>query len=364
MPGSSDQINAVEWTSHFRKFLPNDQGWQEKIDVAQLYLAANIDEVPQSASGYVRRAYNYLSTDDLNVLAHKDGWGAARVYNRMNNAHFAKKLPKNLEPSLLTVVFARYISLGEWDKAGTLVPDLKAVMPEQADNIDRLWALDEPQQIRLALIALHTPSLTTLISGGSHYNMDVGLWRNADYVSGSRNLPRHYAHGQPLQRDFEAWLQFHISDFWGVRGVTIRAMARASRRGPPLRSAENAYRALQVQPSLHFNKKIISARFESLLAWDEVGRLSSGDERFMHRLAAMVIPWAEQKTNTLEKRMGDNTLEANALARLIYLCRYNSCGDNNGISAQERAFRLLKYRLGSTPTTPVIKSWRKSSKER
>jgi len=355
---SDRDVNAADWIHRYRDFAPNDLEWQGVLDVAQLYFARNLAEIPLSANRYVRRAYNFLSADDIYKLARRKGW--SRIYkNQLRRRGGEVPVIANMEVSLIITAFSRYVSLGAWDKAENILPDLKTVMPEFIERMDELWNLPEPKDIRLSLIALHTRGLTTIISGGGS-TRDIGLIYNGNYVSGHRNVPRHYANGQPLRRDFETWMfmRKRWGSFFGMRGASIEWIERASRRKGSGAHLKKTKRSNANLPEFFADTYRRGVRFEKLIAWDEVARLSSGDERFMYKLAGVLIPWAEQNTSSRWQQKGSNKVESDALARLVFLCKYNACGENNGIPAQERAFRLLKYRMPKTEAAKRTHSWR------
>ncbi|MEM9880605.1 MAG: hypothetical protein AAF862_15155, partial [Pseudomonadota bacterium] len=176
----------------FRAVAPDDYAWQSMLDFAALYSAQTIDEIPVSRSAYVRRAYNALSSDDLLSLGRR-----------------AK------DDSLMIAAFARYIALGEWRKATSLLPEVKSALPDQAADIDGFFGMDESLPVRLSLIALHIPYMSTIVGGGNWYP-DAGLWLwhhnlgiRYDPVTPEffrkSNLPRAYATQRFLLRDLEVW---------------------------------------------------------------------------------------------------------------------------------------------------------------
>ena len=315
----------------FRAFAPEDPEWQQMADLAQLYAADAIEHVPVSGHAYARRAYNLLSADDIAALAQREG----------------------LDPALARAAFARHVALENWDRAEALLPVLRAATPERADDIDRIWALDHPTPVRLGLIVLDTPNLSTVISGGERWG-DVAMYHHQRYLAGVRNLPRHYANGGVLQRDFEAWLRWpqRWDAFRGRWGYTIAWIDRAHDRSLAYPVAHGP--APSLIPDRASER---GANFESLIAWGEIGQLAT-DARLMHTVARVIVAWADQRTDSLWQRLsGDHGAEAQALAALVHLCRFNSCGAIDGVPAQRRAFQLLHSRLPNAPAARETHYW-------
>ena len=315
----------------FRAFAPDDPEWQQMVDLAQLYAAEAIEHVPVSDHAYARRAYNLLSANDIAALAQRE----------------------DLDPALARAAFARHVALENWDSAEALLPILRAATPERADDIDRIWALDHPTPVRLALIVLDTPNLSTVITGGDRWG-DVAMYHHQHYVDGVRNLPRNYAGGGVLQRDFEAWLRLpqRWDAFRGRWGFTIDWIDRAYDRLP--RHAVAHLPAPSLIPDRASGR---GANFESLIAWGEIGHLAT-DARLMHTVARVILAWTDQRTDSLRERLfGDHGTEAEALAALVYLCRFNSCGAVEGVPAQRRAFQLLHFRLPNAPAARETRYW-------
>ena len=318
--------NPTETITQLRALAPNnDYEWQTSIDLMQLYHAKDVSEIPVSAMQKVRRAYNLLSADDLATLAGKAG-------------------PTS---DLARVAFARHVALGNVAKARALIPALKAASPDAAATIDRLWKGNEPEQVRLALIVLHTPGLTSLVRFDD--GDDYGLNLNARYVALRRNLPPEYRSAGILQRDFEVQLRLPqaATAYRTPRGMSIRWMQRQGNRGIHNRHL----RSISV-PKLIANGPGESVPFAKLIAWEELVRLT-GEDRLMHAVGRVVLPWADQQI-----RSGANKSQVSeALARLVYLCRYSSCGESGGLPAQQQAFRMLKNRLPDTDGARRTTSW-------
>jgi hypothetical protein len=340
--GATDQIPA------FRKAFADDPEWQRDVDLAQLYTASALDRVPISTSGPVRRAYNMLSTDDLLSIGRK-----------------AK------EPSLITAAFGRFVALENWDRAIALLSDVTAAVPDQAVEIARLWALSHPVPVRLSLIALHTRGLSSLVAGGHPMNdvalvlhfRDVGTqawYEMPDLFPRYSNMPREYGRGGVLQRDFEVWLRLPQRSwaFSSMRGMTVPWLAR-------LQSRHRYGLAPVAAPSLFGDSpRNFGFPFAALMAPAETHALTT-DQRLLHTVARIVTDWAAERTDSaFERKLLNRDEEANALARLIHVCKFESCGTRDGLYTrepmQQRAFRLLHGRMGDTEAAGATRAWFKS----
>ena len=317
----------------FRALFPEDPDWIEMVDLAQLYAAEKLEQVPLSNHPYVRRAYNLLSADDIAELAQREG----------------------LDAPLARAAYARHVALGNWERAEALLPLLVDATPENAANIERIWQMRQPPSVRLALIVLETPNLSSVITRppGEAWP-DLALRLHAGHMAHQRNLPREYAHGGVLQRDFETWLR--LPQRWHAFGVagsrSIRWIQRVHRRhgldGPTYRPAP------QLIPD---GPSVRGANFEGLIAWGEIGHLAT-DARLMHTVARVIVDWADRRTDTRwESWFSDRETESRALAALIRLCQFDSCGEINGVPAQQRAFWLLHMRLPDSEATRETPHW-------
>ena len=307
-----------------RAIAADDLDWQRKIDLALLYGAESVDGVPISDSAYVRRAYNVLSTDHLLSLG------------RRADDH-----------SLIVAAFARFVALENWSKAEGVLDELKDALPKSADEIDQIANLSEPLPVRMSLIAIHTPGISTLVIGGDA-GVDLSLWlwngnllareeRTGGLTFARRsNLPSEYGSGQFLQRDFEVWLRLpQRNAFHGTGGSALPWFARMMRR---VRFAD---RSVSAPALFREGPRNRSARFERLIAREEIARLA-GRNRLLHTASREIIRWAAASTSTVVKRkLNDHETAAQALSRLIYLCRFESCGEYNNKPAQQRAFMLI-----------------------
>ncbi len=334
---------AARDLEQLRAVAPDDPAWQRKVDLAQLYKAKQIDDVPISDNAYVRRAYNVLSVDNLLSLARRAE-----------------------DSSIMIAAFARYVALEEWSRAEDLLSELATALPEDADEITRFSNLSEPLSVRLSLIAIHVSGISTLIVGGEpdgdialvlRNGTFTGPWRRDedDHLSRKSNLPAEYGRAQFLQRDFEAWLRLsHTRAFYGMRGASVSWIGRKDRR-------HGYFRALPAVPSLIGSRPSQkTVPFERLIASEEIARLA-GRNRLLHTASRQIIRWAAANTDSwLKRKLGDHELAAEALSRLLYLCRFESCGRYNNRPAQQRAFMILAGRMGDTEAAKRANGWHPS----
>lgn len=338
----------IDYPSYAALF-PGDRAWERMIEHAKLYDPKHFRLVAGSSSAYYRRAYNLLSADAL-----------LRMGETTNDT------------SLIVVAFARLIAMKEWAAAEALAPVVAKLDPNFAATINQFLPLDEPLSVRLALIAIYMPRLSTIVAGGdagpdvalsqrnSAFGIDDSTEGPARHLPRRRNLPTEYRSGAFLQRDFEVWLRAPRSwrgarPFQGMRGATIPWTERSSRRG----GGSQAFRA----PRLFTESPPNSLpKPQFYRGTPELMRLA-GDERLLHTAGREIIRWAAKKTSNVFKRVwGDHTLESEALARLIQVCRFEYCGRYNHAPTEDRAFRLLVGRMSDTKAARATRYWWKRVK--
>lgn len=340
---------AENQLSEFREVDAVNMAWQTKLDMLQFYLAEKPAEIPLSEHAYVFRAYNFLSSDNLLQLAQRD--------------------PDNPNTGLYLseVAFARYVALEEWEKAETLLPALTKARPDEARAIDKIWGRRIPKPVKLSLIIVHTPNLSSLIAGGDEQS-DVGLMifnaLNSSraslygfYGDGVRNLPPFYTPDSIMYRDFAAWMAAPQSRgaFFSARSNTYRI--------PFLENAGSTIPSYVSLPEFPGDGES-TVPFKTLIDYEEA-RLLSGPNQLMATVAKTIVSWIEQKTDSrLERVVNWGNLEADALFQLVYLCKFNNCGAINGKPAQQRAFELLHYRMSNSRAARKTKYWWKSPPNR
>lgn len=313
-----------------------EQAAAEFFDLAKLYQSESDVEIPISGNAYVLRAYNVLSTADLAALAGREG------------------APR----SLAGAAFARSIALGQWEQAAALVDLLQTAYPDRADEIEDYWNLKAPKRARLALIALHLP-VSAHICGGSTYGDYALALYHRNVCAKFRELPLEYVGLGALQRDLEVWLGERPGAYRHMRGYSIPAVQRRYYRHGVLRRTRADHVHNFFGKSYTLTLQSPSDRlpaFVNLVAWDEIGRLVQKD-RFMPMTASILIDWAGEKTRG-QGRLLDK--KANALARLIRLCRYDDCGEIDGAPAQARAHKILHRRFSDTDAAKDTPYWWKS----
>ncbi len=330
---------------------PLSDGVSVEWVMKRLYAACEIEHVPLSESAYAFRAYNLLSADHLAALGRREGAPAG----------------------LLRAAFARHVALGHWQSAEALLEDLKAASPQSAERIDAEWqATGRPEPLRLARIILFTPNLSTMVAStkDSEPGMRLHVWNvlggvdESGSVAGIRNLLPEYLSDEILQRDYEVMLRLphrwgaFAGSRWGYYNSPIgRAMRRgeryrafAQRNGK--RSAAAGWRRIG-RPGSRDGVPFI----QNLTDAAELQDLS-GDAALMRTVSDIILGWSEVQTSGRWARwFGNHEDDAEALAQLIELCRYNECGAYAGTPQAERAFKILKLRMGRTDAAKATKYW-------
>jgi|GEM_PF-3026726 len=314
-----------------------------------LYAACEIEDVPLSDAAYAMRAYNLLSTDHLVVLGKR----------------------YDAPAGLVRAAFARHVALGNWLSAEDLVPDLMAATPAHAARIEREWtARGRPRPVRLARIILFTPNLSTMIASTeqSEAGINMHVWHalggidEAGSVRGTRNLQRDYVYGGIMQRDYEVMLRLphrrgaFWAGRWGLTGPLGRATERQAIRGDHWRARRAPpidYRRYIGRPGDRNGVPFV----RELVAVEELRDLA-GDAALMKTVSDVILDWSEAQTDSWwARRFGNHEADAEALAQLIALCRYNACGARAGTPQAKRAFKMLKGRMGKTGAAKSTKYW-------
>lgn len=305
----------------------------EYFDLAKLYQSESSGEIPISSNAYVLRAYNALSIADLALLAGREG----------------------APPSVAGAAFARSIALGRWKQAIAFIDRMKAAFPDRADEIDGYWNLNAPERARLALIAIHIP-VSTHICGGTTYGDYALTLYHRNVCAKSRELPLEYVGLGALQRDLEVWFGERPGAYRHMHGFSVPAVQRRHYRHGGLRRTRSYHVHNLLGKSYTLTLQSPSDRvpaFVNLVAWDEIGRLVQRD-RFMPMTASILVNWAGEKTRGRDRLLDE---KANALARLIRLCRYDDCGEIDGAPAQARAYKILHRRFPDTDAAKDTPYW-------
>jgi hypothetical protein len=331
------------------------------LSLADVYSASSVDALPDTNHIYAIRAYNLLSAQGMADLAAR----SERPY------------------WLYQTAFARQVALERWQEAEALLDPYRAALEQEAharpgrsspsklslylSDFDDLRASDLTAPVRLALIAIHSPGLSTLLKPHRYIGGEYSLYLNLQYHAPDRNLPPDYLDTAFMQRDFETWLR--APNRWGnyftMHGNALDWVSRRKRRNPwqPERQSAQVMERYEAPRLIVDTGAQASIPFSSLIAHDEIVALG-GDHRLMHTLSRVIIDWADENTDTrLERAFGRHELEAEALARLVRLCRNDSCGEINERPAQQRAFELLHYRMGDTVWAEQTPVWWESRRE-
>lgn len=304
------------------------------LGLLRLYLARNIDEIPVDLMPKSLRAYNLLSADNLAALG-KRSPGA---------------------PMLINAAFARHVALGNTAKAVALLEDIKTANPDQSATIDRIWHGRQPETVRLALIVLAAPSISALVDFGRGpnvgYDGDYALNLNASYYNGHRNLPSQYSETDFVQRDFEVELRLpqRMDAYHTMRGYTIDWMERLKERAGYDSPAANEAPQLFVAGGRH------NIPFESLIAGDEIVRLTD-DKQLMVTVSNHIVAWA----GSGDRNSADREMAANALAKVIALCKFNVCSGSQSRPTASQAFQILKRKFPDSQAARLTRWWYKTA---
>jgi hypothetical protein len=315
------------------------------VGAGGVYQSSSVEELSQvlstaKVSPYSIRAINLLSVSDLT-----DIWRSAA-------------LPSNLHARVLGAIFARNVALGRDEAAYTLLPDLKQVFTEQSKRIDEIDALWIPLSVKLALIALENPQISTWINFEDDGALiDDSLKLRISHRS--RDLPAELASGVAVQEDFETWL--YLPDRWdryrGMHGYAApldRIYASSEGRYTPAKPQKN-YTLIPTD-----NTRAIGNDFGRLAALDEISLLTPA-QGLTHIISQNIVAWARDESDSWIKRLvGNRTQAAQALREVVLLNRTNDGGDLDGVPAGKAAFKLLKFGFGKTAAASQTPYWYES----
>lgn len=309
---------------------------EQSLALLKLYLARTVDEVPLLLSPKMVRAYNLLSADDLATLG--------------------RRSPTS--PVLINAAFARHVALGNNAKAAALIEDVKTSNPDQLAAIDRIWKGRQPEAVRLALVVLAAPDISSMVLSdrrNGSYDGDYALAIHGNYYAGHRNLPSQYRKIDFLQRDFEVELRLpqRMGAYNTMRGYTIDWMERLKERGGYEHSVANE------APQLFDLGRREKLPFDALIARSELQRLTS-DEQLMATVTRRITVWADG----LGRNAPDREIAGEALALAIKLCKFNSCSETRGEPVSKRAFLVLKSKLRDTKGARRVRWWYPATSDR
>jgi hypothetical protein len=315
------------------------------VNVARTYQASTLDELigihrDHKVDAKSVRAFNLLSAADLARLAGAPG------------------LSPDMHKALLMTAFARHVALGNVEQATRLLPQLQKLVPERASAIERRLRQAAPQKIRLELIVLDDPQLSTWL-----VTEDVNAGDNAIWLRNSRprrDLPRELASSFAIEQDLQAWLLLpqKWSRFFGMRGATLGALDRI--HASPARHRPNAVMA----PALFKQSPGEQDRYlEHLVAWSELPQLVEGSG-LSHNISRDIVEWVNHESNTWFKRLFiDKEQMAQALSQVVRLNRGADGGMLDEVPSGKVAFTLLHRRFPDSQAARQTPYWFRWSSE-
>lgn len=310
------------------------------VNVARTYQASTIKElIGIHQYRYVEtksvRAFNLLSAADMVRLSETPGLSA------------------EIRKALVMTAFTRNVALGNTEQAQGLLPRLLKLSPEQTSGIEKRLQLHVPQQIRLDLIVLDNPQLSTwLVTADRDDDGDQGIWlRNS---RPRRDLPRELACTDAIQQDMEAWLRLpqKWDRFYSMHGITLSSVDRI--HASPARTRPAAVPA----PALFKVSPDFPDRYiEKLTARNELPRLVEGNG-LSHAISRDIVEWVDRESDSWWKRLFvDKELMAQALSQVVRLNRREDGGMLGQIPSGQAAFKLLHSRFPKSEAAKQTPYW-------
>ncbi|WP_152223356.1 hypothetical protein [Pseudomonas sp. SCB32] len=309
------------------------------VNVARTYQASTLEELmnihqnhPVEAKS--ARAFNLLSAADMARLAEAPG------------------LSTEMRKAMVMTAFTRNVALGNAEQASRLLPELQQLVPEHAQDIEMRLQQNLPQQIRLDLIVLDNPQLSTWLVVADENDDDAGIWlRNSQP---RRDLPRELAFTIAVQQDLETWLLLpqKWDRFFGLHGITLNALDRIhASRARTTPTAVPAPALFKVSPGLS------DRYFEHLVAWSELPRLVEGNG-LSHVISRDIVEWVESESdNWLKRLFVDQELMAQALSQVVRLNRRADGGLLGQVPSGQAAFTLLHRRFPKSEAARQTPHW-------
>lgn len=309
------------------------------VNVARTYLASTLEELKEvhqhhKVEAKSARAFNLLSAADMARLSETPG------------------LSPDMRKALVMTAFTRHVALGNAEQAQDLIAQLKQLAPEHASNIEKRLRQDLPPQIRLDLIVLDNPELSTWLVTADESFDDVGIrLRNS---RPRRDLPRELAETRAIEQDLQAWLLLpqKWDRFAGVYGYTLNALDRIhasrARTTPATVTAPALFKATPGSANRYI---------EHWIAWNELPRLVEGNG-LSHAISRDIVEWANSESDNWLKRLFiDQELMAQALSQVVRLNRREDGGMLGQLPSGRAAFALLHSRFPSSEAAKQTPYW-------
>ena len=310
------------------------------LNIARTYTSDSIEElisVHENAllAPKTMRALNVLSVDDMIRFARSD-W----------------RLPEDRQ-NILATAFARLVALGRFEDAKQLVPELGEIHPDHAEKIQSIMSMNAPLDVRLSLLVLQIPGISTWLTGGASTFADDWAIRLRNRSKRGIDLPVEFRAASFLQRDLETWLQ--RPERW--QSVGLQKFSRMYRRHRPFTSYPQPPRYVRIPRIIPEGPRYSTFGFLNLIAWDEISQLGPRNGLSRH-ISLTLIHWADNGTrNRLKQWFAPNDEMAAALRRIVYLYRSNDMGTYSGKPIGKIAFELLHSRFPDTKAAQTTQSW-------
>ncbi|MBD9504196.1 hypothetical protein IB256_25670 [Pseudomonas sp. PDM17] len=352
-------IRNWSWATLLASFDPPT--WPDD-SAARLEAIAGVARLsPVDLSPWVNVARTYLaSTLEELITIHRDNKveaKSARAFNLLSAANLARlaetpALTPEMRKALVMTAFARHVALGNVEQAMHLLPLLQQVAPEQAPAIDLRLGQALPQQIRLELIALDNPQMSTWLVTADVNEDDVAIEQRNSRPR--RDLPRELAYSMAIEQDLQAWLLLpqKWDRFLGMHGYVLGALDRnyasTSRTKPAAVVPPVLFRMSPDSPDDHLGR---------LVAWDEMPRLVEGNG-LSHTISRDIVEWVDSESDSWLKRLLiDQELMAQALGQVVRLNRGEAGGMLGQQPSGQVAFQLLHRRFPNSEAAKRTPYW-------
>lgn len=361
LPVSAQRIvvRNWSWTTLLASFNPPPWPDDPAARLEAIAGIAGFSPVDLSPWVNVARTYRASTLEELMAI-HRDNKveaKSARAFNLLSAAHLARLaetpgLTPEMRKALVMTAFARHVALGNVEQAMQLLPLLQQVAPEQAPDIDLRLGQALPQKIRLELIVLDNPQISTWLVTADVNEDDAGIEQRNSRPK--RDLPRELAYAMAVEQDLQAWLVLPQKwvRFHGMHGYTLgsldRNYASTARTKPAAVAPPVLFKMSPDSPDDHLGR---------LVAWDEMPRLVEGNG-LSHTISRDIVEWVDSESDSWLKRLFiDQELMAQTLGQVVRLNRREEGGMLDQQPSGKVAFELLHRRFPSTEAAKRTPYW-------
>ncbi len=343
---TTDQIDNYYKTLPETIKLPELKSW---INTAQAYTKNSVEGLIDLYNGQVLskkaiRILNLLSTKDLHTFLSK---------TELLDAEETRVLRKAMAQSL----FARYVTLGQYQEALSFITQLKQILPELALPISEIEQRKVPLEVKLAMIVIDNPNFSTWIKSelsSDPFGFDFGLWLRESSRNQSRELPAEIASGMAIQGDYETWLRLpqKWGRYHGLRGGSIPELERNNNSHSYMwdKNTNSAYHQrynikdgyaplLFAASPYDYTKSL-----DKLIARNELNQLTD-HIGLTNQMSRIIINWVKSEhTSWFSRVFNKEDHMAEYLHKIVFLNRYNYGGEIDNKPSGQLAFKLLhKY---------------------